>query len=260
MQLEGKVALVTGGARGLGRSIALAYAREGADVAVTSRTASEAQEVAGEISGLGRKGLALIAELTDMQATQRAVQEAIHGLGKVDILVNNAGGYRMFTHDLVHQVSVLQLTVEEWHLVIEANLTTAFNSSKAVLPHMVERRSGVIIYMTSYDVARRGRAGEAAYSASKAAVERLAECLAEEHSEDGIAVNVLDPGWNVTRANDDYDAEVHKRMRLPDDVGPSAVFLALQTPETMTGEVLQAPEFDREHGIHVPSAYERLDV
>jgi 2-deoxy-D-gluconate 3-dehydrogenase len=258
MQLQGKTALVTGGGRGIGRAIALAYAQAGADVAVVARTRSELEQVAREVGATGRKGLAITADLTRSQEVHRAVQEAIQGLGKLDILVNNAGGYRLYTNDLAHHVPFLELAEEEWHRVLAANLTTAFLCCKAVLPHMVERGSGVIINITSNNVARRGVPGQAAYSASKAALERLTESLAEEFKASGIAINSLTPGWVLTRPNDDYDAEVHKRMRLPEDIGDAAVFLALQTPASMTGQMLSAPDFDREHGIHRPSAYERL--
>ena len=141
---------------------------------------------------------------------------------------------------------------------MESNLTTAFMACKAVLPHMIERRTGVIVNLTSKNVARRGRAGQASYGASKAAVERLSEALADEVKDFGIAVNILDPGWNLTKPNDDYDDEVHKRMRLPGDIAEVAVFMALQTPETMTGQLVAAPEYDEEHGIERLSAYDRL--
>lgn len=258
MRLEGKTALVTGGARGIGRSIALAYASEGADVAVVSRTGSELDEVTDLIRALGRKGLGINADLTKSDEASRAVKETIEALGTVDILVNNAGGYRLFTADLSHQVSVADITEEEWQRVMHSNVTTTFLSSKAVLPHMIERGSGVIINLTSRNVARKGRAGAAAYGAAKAAVERLTESMAEELIGNGIAVNSLDPGWVLTRPNDDYDDEVHKRMRLPDDVGEAAVYLALQTPETLTGEMVSAPDYDLEHGIQRATAYERL--
>ena len=258
MQLEGKAALVTGAGRGLGRSIALAYAQEGADVAIISRTPTELEQVAEEIRALGRRGLAITADLTDSQQTHRAVQEAIDGLGRLDILVNNAGGYRLFTDDLAHAVPFLDLSEEVWDRVMSSNLTTAFLCCKAVLPHMVEQGSGAIINMSSGTVASKGRAGQAAYCASKAALERLSESIAEDVKEYGIAVNILSPGWVLTKPNDDYDSEVHKRMRLPDDIGPSAIHLALQTPETMTGQSVNAPDFDEEQGIHQPSAYDRL--
>ena len=259
LQLTGKTALVTGGGRGIGRSIALAYAAEGADVAVVARTSAEVEAVAEEACALGRLGVAISADLTRPQAVQSAVDTAIRQLGKLDILVNNAGGYRLFTNGLAHSVPFLELTQGEWDNVLNSNLTTAFLCCKAVLPHMVEQGSGGIINVTSANVARRGVAGQAAYSAAKAAVERLTESLADEMASHGIAVNNLTPGWVLTRPNDDYDAEVHKRMRLPEDIAEAAVFLALQTPETMTGQMLSAPEFDQERGIHRPSAYDRLN-
>ena len=258
MQLEGRVALVTGGARGLGRSMALAYAREGADVAIVARTDSELEAVGSEIRSLGRRAQTVNADLTTSEGAERAARSTIDALGKIDILVNNAGGYRLFTNDLTHGVTVIDITEAEWRRVMESNLTTTFMTCKAVLPHMVERGSGVIVNLTSMNVARRGRAGQAAYGAAKAAVERLSESMADEMKEFGIAVNILDPGWNLTRPNDDYDDEVHKRMRLPDDIAEVAVHLALQTPDTMTGRLVSAAEYDEEHGIQRPSAYDRL--
>ena len=260
MQMEGKVALVTGGARGLGRSMALAYAREGADVAIVARTPSELDAVSSEIRALDRRAHAVNADLTTGEGANRAARETISELGKIDILVNNAGGYRLFTNDLTHSLSVLDITEEEWRRVMESNLTTTFMTCKAVLPHMMERRSGVIINLTSKNVARRGRAGQASYGAAKAAVERLSESLADEVKDFGIVVNILDPGWNLTRPNDDYDDEVHKRMRLPEDIAEVAVYLALQTPETMTGQLISAPEYDEEQSINRVSAYDRLHI
>ena len=260
MQLEGKVALVTGAGRGLGRSMALAYAREGADVAIVARTPSELKAVGAEIRALGRRAHTVNAELATSEGANRAARETINGLGKIDILVNNVGGYRLFTNDLTHAVTVLDITEAEWRLVLESNLMTAFMTCKAVLPHMMERGSGVIVNLTSKNVARRGRAGQAAYGAAKAAVERLSESLADEVRDFGIAVNILDPGWNLTRPNDDYADEVHKRMRLPDDIAEVAVYLALQTPATMTGQLVSAPEYDAAQGIARLSAYDRLHV
>ncbi|MYC34652.1 MAG: SDR family oxidoreductase [Chloroflexi bacterium] len=260
MQLAGKVALVTGGGRGLGRSMALAYAREGADVSIVARTPAELEAVGAEIRALGRRAYTVNAELTTSEGANRAAQETINELGKIDILVNNVGGYRLFTNDLTHAVTVLEITEDEWRRVIESNLTTTFMTCKAVLPHMMERRSGVIVNLTSMNVARRGRAGQASYGAAKAAVERLSESLADEVKDFGIAVNILDPGWNLTRPNDDYDDEVHKRMRLPDDIAEVAVHMAMQTPATMSGQLVSAAQYDEEHGIERLSAYDRLHV
>ena len=257
MLLAGICAMVTGGGRGIGRGVALAYAQEGADVAVVSRTNSEVEQVAAEVRALARKGLALTADLTRREDADRAMRQAVEGLGKVDILVNNAGGYRLFTDALVHGVSFGDLTEAEWDRVIASNLKTTFLCCKAVLPHMVERGVGAVINMTS-GASRKGGAGMAAYSAAKAGLDRLTESLAAEYEQHGIAVNSLEPGWVRTLPNEDYEPEVSKRMRLPEDIGPSALFLALQTPGTMTGQTLSAPEFDRDRGIERPSAFERL--
>ena len=243
---------------GVGRSIALAYAREGADVAVVDGTGLELDEVAGQVRALGRKRLGINVDLTDASDVLCAARETIDTLGKVDILVNNAGGYRLFTKGLSYQVNVADLTEAEWRRVIHSNVTTTFLSCKPVLPLVMERGSGVIINLISHNVGRKARGGAAAYGAAKAAVEQLGESLAEELWRNGIAVNPLDPGWVVTWPNDDYDDEVHERMRLPDAIAEAAVFLALQTPETLTGELVAAPEFGREHGIHRPSAYDTL--
>ncbi len=258
MQLEGKTALVTGGGRGVGRAIALAYAKEGADVAVVSRTGAEVEEVSQEVRSLGRKGLALSADLTVAEEAVRVADSVVRELGKIDILVNNVGGYRMNTNNHVHRISLVDTAEDEWRRVLDSNLTTAFLTCKAVLPHMVERRTGAIIGLASRDVARQGMAGQASYCAAKAACQRLNESLADEVREFGIAVNSLDPGRVLTRVNDDYDIEVRKQMRLPEDTGDVAVFLALQTPETMTGELVYAPDFDRERGVERPTAYDRL--
>lgn len=258
MNLEGKTALITGGARGIGRSIALAYANEGADITVVSRTPTELDEVTGQVRARGRKGLGINADLRNGDEASRAVEETIKAFGKVDILVNSAGGYRMFTNDLAHRISVADITEEEWHRVIHSNLTTTFLACKATLPHMIERGSGSIINLTSRDAARKGTAGTAAYGAAKAAVERLTESMAEELSANGIAVNCLDPGWVLTRPNDHDNYDVRKRMRLPDDIGEVALFLALQTPKAMTGQIVSAPDYDEEHGIQRATAYDRL--
>lgn len=258
MQLKGKTALITGGGRGIGRSIALAYAIEGADIAVVSRTKADLDEVASLVSGMGRNAIGINADLTKSGEAERAVQETIHAFGAVDVLVNNLGGYRMFINDRSYRISVADITEEEWHRVIHSNLTVTFLTCKAILPHMKERGMGSIINLTSMNVARKGMAGTAAYGAAKAGVERLTESLAEEVIRYGIAVNCLDPGWVLTRPNKDDDYEVRKRMRLPEDTGEVAVYLALQTSKTLTGGLVSAPDYDEKHGIRRPTAYDRL--
>ena len=245
MQLEGKKALVTGGGRGIGRSIALAYAREGADVAVVSRTGAELEEVTNLVRGLGRKGLSINAELTNSDEVSRAVKETIEALGTVDILVNNAGGYRLFTDGLSHQVSVADITEEEWQRVIHSNLTTTFLSCKAVLPHMMERGGGSIINLTSRNVARKGRAGAAAYGAAKAGLVNMGATLAHEWGP-GIRVLTLTVGMIVTEdaglyyGGDDGIAAVGanlamRRMGDPAEVADMCLVLASPLARWMTG-------------------------
>ena len=141
---------------------------------------------------------------------------------------------------------------------MHSNLTTTFLFLQSYGATYDGAGKWAIINLTSRNVARQGSAGAAAYGAAKAAVERLTESMAEELIGNGIAVNCLDPGWVLTRPNDDYDDEVHKRMRLPEDIGEAAVYLALQIPETLTGGMVSAPDYDKEHGIQRATAYERL--
>ena len=204
---------------------------------------------------MGRHGLAITADLTDSQQTYRAVQEAIDGLGHLDILVNNAGGYRLFTDDLAHAVPFLELSGEVWHRVMSSNLTTAFLCCKAVLPHMVERGDNQHEFRNRSQQ-RPCRAG----------------CLLRFQGSLGKPQRVHRRRRKRVRHSGEYSesrlgpdqAQRRLRFRGPQADAfarryrPSAIHLALQTPETMTGQSVNAPEFDEEQGIHRPSAYDRL--
>ena len=126
---------------------------------------------------LGRKALALTADLTAAEEAVGVAETVVRELGKIDILVNNVGGYRMNTNNHVHRISLVDTAEDEWRRVLDSNLTTAFLTCKAVLPHMVQRRTGAIIGLASRDVARQGMAGQASYCAAKAACLRLNEAL-----------------------------------------------------------------------------------
>ena len=245
---------MTGGGRGIGRSIALAYAAEGADVAVVARTSTEIEEAAAAIRALGRTGAALLADLTDSAQIARMTAQAVEALGGVDILVNNAGGYRLHTNAQSRHVPVLDYEIDEWRRIMDVNCTAALLVCQAVVPLMIEQGRGVVVNVTS-GAANLGRPGWGAYGASKAALNRFSEALAAEIAESGVAVNLLDPGLVYTRPNADWTSD--PRMRLPDDTGETAVFLALQTPASMTGQLVSAPEFDAEHGLARPPISER---
>ncbi len=245
---------MTGGGRGIGRSIALAYAAEGADVAVVARTSAEVEEAAAAVRAVGRVGAALTADLTDPAQVTRMTAQAVDALGAIDILVNNAGGYRLHTNAQSRSVSVLDYDLAEWQRIMDVNCTAALLACQAVVPLMIEQGGGVVVNVTS-GAATRGRPGWGAYGASKAALNRFSEALAAEVADSGVAVNLLDPGLVYTRPNEDWTAD--PRMRLPDDTAESAVFLALQTPASMTGQLVSAPDFDAEHGLVRPPFPER---
>ena len=245
---------MTGGGRGIGRSIALAYAAEGADVAVAARTSAEVEEAAAAVRAVGRVGAALTADLTDPAQVTRMTAQAVDALGAIDILVNNAGGYRLHTNAQSRSVSVLDYDLAEWQRIMDVNCTAALLACQAVVPLMIEQGGGVVVNVTS-GAATRGRPGWGAYGASKAALNRFSEALAAEVADSGVAVNLLDPGLVYTRPNEDWTAD--PRMRLPDDTAESAVFLALQTPASMTGQLVSAPDFDAEHGLVRPPFPER---
>ena len=245
---------MTGGGRGIGRSIALAYATEGADVAVVARTAAEVEEAAAAIRALGRAGIALTADLTDPAQVARMTAQTVEALGGIEILVNNAGGYRLHTNAQSRSVSVLDYELDEWRRIMDVNCTGALLVCQSIVPLMIEQGGGVVVNVTS-GAGNRGRPGWGAYGASKAALNRFSEALAAEVADSGVAVNLLDPGLVYTRPNEDWTAD--PRMRLPDDTAETAVFLALQTPASMTGQLVNAPEYDAEHGLVRPPFPER---
>jgi NAD(P)-dependent dehydrogenase (short-subunit alcohol dehydrogenase family) len=251
-RLDGRAALVTGGGRGIGRAIALALAREGADVAVTARTRSEIEAVAGEVEALGRRGAAVCADAMDASQTRAAVREAIARLGRLDALVNNAGGIVAprglvdllpFSHDdrLFSENLVL-------------NLVSAWWATQEALPHMRERRHGRVLFIGSGYAKRSG--GLVAYTAAKHGLVGLTRALAAQVAPFGITVNCLCPGWTHTRLVD-WDAlavaygtdaagararaeadNLQHRVLEPAELGPMAALLAADESAGITGQVI----------------------
>jgi 3-oxoacyl-[acyl-carrier protein] reductase len=235
VELDGKVAIVTGGGRGIGKSIALALAREGADVGVTARTQAEIEQVAEEIRAIGRKAIAVPCDVTDLSAVEAAVATAASELGRIDILVNNAGGGEERTR-------VGDDDPDAWRHVIEVNLLGTYYFSRAALPYLKKSGGGTIINVGS-GMGHQARATNSSYNASKAAVWMFTRCLATEVWEDKITVNELIPGpvaTELTAALFQQDAPhptvPSEYVKGPDDVAPLALYLAKQGPNGPTAQ------------------------
>jgi NAD(P)-dependent dehydrogenase (short-subunit alcohol dehydrogenase family) len=243
MKLDGKTALVTGGGRGLGREMALSFAQEGADVAVTSRTASEIENVKLEIEALGRKALAVKADLLVEEEVNSMVEATLEEFGKIDILVNNAGT----AHGSQHLCLIEDFTLQDWRFVVDTNLTGTFLCSRAVLKGMIEKKRGVILNITSGMGARvRPRFG--AYLASKLGIEGFTKALAAEATPHNIRANVLRPGPMATDPLLKSDKITpFKIIYRPEAIRPVAVYLVSSDSEGVTGQIIDCMAWLKEH-------------
>ena len=218
MAFGGKVALVTGGGRGIGRAIALAFAEHGADVAVCSRTLDDVETVASEIRALGRRSAAIQCDVSDEDQVRRMAQRVTANLGLVDILVNNAGALKV--------VPLLETSAADFDRLVAVNLRGVFLCSKAFAPAMVARRSGVIINIAS-NAGKKPYFHQGAYTASKFGVVGLTKVLAWELQEHNVRVAALCPGGVNTRlvaeARPGFDAS---EWMDPEDIARAAVFIA----------------------------------
>ena len=238
--LTGRRALVTGASRGIGREIALAYARAGADVAVLARNAELLEVVAGEVRALGRRAVIATADVLDADATRAATAEAIEALGGLDILVNNAGGNSFST-------PVASMRMSGWEKTMRLNLDSIVHVTQVSLPALGEG-GGSIINVSSV-AGLRGAPTMAHYGAAKAALISLTQSLAVETAWMGVRVNALVPGWIETdltdflRASDDAERAALSRVPMQrwgrvEEIAEPAVFLASDAASFMTGQVL----------------------
>ena len=247
MKLPDRVALVTGGGRGIGRAIALAFAREGAHVAVTARTAAELDAVAAEIRALGRKALAVSCDVGERAQVDQAVRRVAEGLGPVEILVNNAG--------IAVSAKLLDTDDALWERHLRVNLTGAFLMTRAVLPAMLAARWGRVVNVASI-AGRQGYPYVAAYTASKHGLLGLTRALAQEVVTAGVTVNAICPGYVATeltwasarniqeRTGRTYDEAVRslaayspqKRLIEPEEVAAVAVLLASDEARGVTAQ------------------------
>ncbi len=240
LRLDGKVAIVTGASRGLGRAMAVALAEAGADVALAARSKADLEETARQVEGQGRRALVVPTDVSVFTAVEALVAETVRNLGRLDIVLNNSG---------VAQVTPLaELEPADWQRIIDTNLTGVFNGCRAAAPHLIAQRSGKVINVASV-LAEVGLAGYTAYAASKGGVTALTRALAVEWARFNIQVNALAPGWFITPMNEQAFADPKIRERLLRDVplrrtgrleeiGPLAVYLASSASDFMTGQTI----------------------
>ena len=236
MQLKDKVAIITGGGRGIGKAIAIAYAAEGARTVIAARSTEQLDEVAAEITDQDREVLAVPTDLRIRSDVENLVQQTVNKFGRIDILVNNAG--------INPRGRFLDSTDEEWEQGWQINVMGVVHCCRAVLPIMQRQGSGNIINVGS-GMGQVGRSNLSVYCASKAALHGLTQSIAEEVWEDGIIVNVLIPGPVRTElskpaweGSDTFRAQSDP-WKDPEQVVASALFLASQPPDSgMTGQIL----------------------
>jgi gluconate 5-dehydrogenase len=238
--LSGKVVLVTGASRGLGRGFAAALAGAGADLAVTSRTVESLAEIRREVEALGRRCLPVALEVRSHASVTAAVAAVIAHFGRIDVLVNNAG--------LNIRKPTVDVTPEDWDTVLETNLRGAFLVAQTVGRHMLARAGGRIINIGSITSVR-GISGIAAYSASRGGIKQMTMSLAEEWGPRGVTVNCLAPGWFKTAQNAfmfedrDWRQRLESRIPLgrsgqPEDLAGPVIFLASDASAYVTGQTL----------------------
>lgn len=239
--LDGKIALVTGGGRGLGRAGALALAQAGAHVTLVSRTRSQLEETAAMVERLGRKALVATADIRNGQQIDGAVQRTVDAFGRIDILFNNAGTNV--------RKPVVEMTDEDWHTIMETNVKGIFMVARAVARQMIVQKSGRIINMSSMSAVSPER-DKVVYASSKAAVSQFTKGLALELAPHGITVNAIAPGYMMTplvkgylEADGDRYRRILQRIALgrigqPEEIGGALVFLASDAARYITGATI----------------------
>ncbi|KGR80389.1 3-oxoacyl-[acyl-carrier-protein] reductase [Ureibacillus manganicus] len=238
-KLDGKVAVVTGASRGIGRAIALSLAKEGAKVVVNySGSEQKAQQVVDEINSMGTQAIAIQANISEVESVTNLMDSAIKQFGSIDILVNNAG----ITRDNL----IMRMKEDEWDDVINTNLKGVFLCTKAVTRQMMKQRAGRIINISSI-VGVMGNAGQANYVAAKAGVIGLTKTTARELASRNILVNAIAPGFITTEMTDALPEEMKNAMLSqiplaklgqPEDIAKAVVFLASDDASYMTGQTL----------------------
>ncbi|MGD9015150.1 MAG: 3-oxoacyl-[acyl-carrier-protein] reductase [Candidatus Omnitrophota bacterium] len=238
MKLKDKVALITGGAQGIGRQISLTFAREGADIVICDVNLEQAKQAEQEIKASGRQSQTEKMDVTDYTNVQNAVNKILDKFKKIDILVNNAG----ITQDNL----ILKMSETEWERVIKVNLTGTFNCTKAVSRVMLKQKAGKIINISSI-IGLIGNIGQANYSASKAGIIALTKTTAKELASRNINVNAIAPGFIQTKMTERLPQEIRSKMLdqiplrrfgNPEDVAGVCLFLASEEANYITGQTI----------------------
>ena len=239
MLVKDKVAIVTGGARGIGKEIALAFAREGADICICDVEEKSLEEAVGELKSVGREAIGLRVDVTNLSQVEEMVQKVLDKFSKIDILINNAG----ITRDNL----LLRMKEEEWDAVLNVNLKGTFNCTKAVSKIMVKQRSGRIVSIASI-IGLMGNAGQSNYAASKGGIISFTKSVAKELASRNINVNAIAPGFIKTDMTAKLSRELQEKMlkMIPlnrfgetSDVANVALFLSSELSNYITGHVVK---------------------
>ena len=238
LRLHDRVAIITGGAQGIGRAIGLLLAQNGAQIVIADINDKQAEETAQEIGLLGRKSIAVKVDVSNFSEAENLGKTVFDSFGQIDILVNNAG----ITRDGLF----LRMKEEEWDAVIAINLKSVFNCSKAVIRYMGKQRGGKIISVASV-VGQIGNIGQANYGASKAGIIGFTKTLAREFASRGIMVNAVAPGFIETGMTRTLPEKVREgfisniplgRMGTPEEIAEAVLFLATEASNYITGQVI----------------------
>ena len=238
--LTGKVAVVTGASRGLGRAMAVALAEAGADVAVAARARPELEETAQLVEACGARALALTTDVTSYASVESLMAQTVSTLGRLDVVINNAGIARV--------APLAEASLDDWRAIVDVNLSGVFHGCRAAAPYLIGQRAGKVINLASV-LAAAGLPGYTMYAATKGGIISFTRALGVEWARHNIQVNAIAPGWFVTEMNEAAfaDPKIHERLTrdIParrtgrlEEIGPLAVYLASSGSDFMTGQTI----------------------